>query len=77
MVQAAIVAQWWAARLVPGFHRSRHAEDAAAALIFLTRWPVLRVLGISPAKGDHFDEFDAVALGRHRDTDDWLAPVTG
>jgi hypothetical protein len=35
----------------------------------------LRRLGV--AKGDHVDEFDAVALGRHRDTDDWPAPVTG
>ncbi|PJN40136.1 hypothetical protein CG747_13750 [Streptomyces sp. CB02959] len=30
----------------------------------------LRRLGV--AKGNHVDEFDAVALGRHRDTDDWL-----
>ncbi|MFE3648979.1 hypothetical protein ACFXO2_14250 [Streptomyces sp. NPDC059152] len=30
----------------------------------------LRRLGV--AKGNHADEFDAVALGRHRDTDDWL-----
>ena len=30
----------------------------------------LRQLGV--AKGDHFDEFDAVRLGRHRDTQDWL-----
>ncbi|MGK4597926.1 MULTISPECIES: hypothetical protein [Amycolatopsis] len=31
----------------------------------------LRRLGV--LKGDHFDEFDAVGLGRHRDTDDWLS----
>ncbi|MEU8412035.1 hypothetical protein AB0C24_04570 [Amycolatopsis japonica] len=31
----------------------------------------LRRLGA--LKGDHFDEFDAVGLGRHRDTDDWLS----
>ncbi|WP_340687362.1 hypothetical protein LCL61_14860 [Amycolatopsis coloradensis] len=30
----------------------------------------LRRLGV--VKGDHFDEFDAVGLGRHRDTRDWL-----
>ncbi|WP_424185371.1 hypothetical protein ACOBQX_26230 [Actinokineospora sp. G85] len=30
----------------------------------------LRRLGVT--KGDHFDEFDAVGLGRHRDTEDWL-----
>ncbi|NEA26602.1 hypothetical protein [Actinomadura bangladeshensis] len=32
----------------------------------------LRRLGA--AKGDHVDEFDAVGLGRHRRTDDWLSP---
>ncbi|MEU9688409.1 hypothetical protein [Amycolatopsis japonica] len=32
---------------------------------------VLRRLGA--LKGDHFDEFDAMGLGRHRDTDDWLS----
>ncbi|AGM08477.1 hypothetical protein [Amycolatopsis keratiniphila] len=31
----------------------------------------LRRLGV--LKGDHFDEFDAVGLGRHRYTDDWLS----
>jgi hypothetical protein len=30
----------------------------------------LRRLGAT--KGNHIDEFDAVGLGRHRDTDDWL-----
>jgi hypothetical protein len=34
----------------------------------------LRQLGV--ARGDHFDEFDAVGLGRHRRTNDWLPPVT-
>jgi hypothetical protein len=34
----------------------------------------LRRLGV--AKGDHFDEFDAVGLGRHRDTDDWLSSMS-
>ncbi|WP_055630889.1 hypothetical protein [Streptomyces hirsutus] len=32
----------------------------------------LRRLGA--AKGNHVDEFAAVGLGRHRDTDDWLSP---
>lgn len=32
----------------------------------------LRRLGA--AKGNHIDEFDAVGLGRHRDTGDWLSP---
>ena len=31
---------------------------------------VLRQLGVD--KTTHFDEFDAVGLGRHRDTQDWL-----
>lgn len=31
----------------------------------------LRRLGV--LKGDHFDEFDAVGLGRHRYTDGWLS----
>ncbi|MGW4527450.1 hypothetical protein [Amycolatopsis sp. NPDC004378] len=30
----------------------------------------LRRLGA--VKGEYFDEFDAVGLGRHRETDDWL-----
>jgi hypothetical protein len=34
----------------------------------------LRHLGA--VTGDHFDEFDAVGLNRHRDTQDWL-PTTG
>lgn len=33
----------------------------------------LRRLGA--AKGNHVDEFSAVELGRHRDTDDWLSPT--
>jgi hypothetical protein len=33
----------------------------------------LRRLGA--AKGNHVDEFAAVGLGRHRDTDDWLSPT--
>ncbi|MFF8646523.1 hypothetical protein [Streptomyces sp. NPDC015345] len=32
----------------------------------------LRRLGAT--KGNHVDEFAAVGLGRHRDTDDWLSP---
>lgn len=32
------------------------------------RWP-----GVDA--GRHFDEFDAVRLGRHRETDDWLPPT--
>ncbi|WP_370963784.1 hypothetical protein [Amycolatopsis sp. cg9] len=32
----------------------------------------LRRLGV--VRGEHFDEFDAVGLGRHRETDGWLPP---
>ena len=37
------------------------------------QWPfnrALRELGV--ARGDAFDEFDAVGLGKHRHTEDWL-----
>jgi hypothetical protein len=34
----------------------------------------LRRLGAT--KGNHIDEFDAVGLGRHRNTDDWLSPTS-
>jgi hypothetical protein len=34
----------------------------------------LRRLGV--VKGEHFDEFDAVGLGRHRETEDWLPPTS-
>ncbi|ATZ29321.1 hypothetical protein SLAV_37785 [Streptomyces lavendulae subsp. lavendulae] len=33
----------------------------------------LRRLGVT--KGNHVDEFAAVGLGHHRDTDDWLSPT--
>ncbi|MEU8415793.1 hypothetical protein AB0C24_23655 [Amycolatopsis japonica] len=35
----------------------------------------LRQLGV--VKGDHVDEFDAIGLGRQRDTDDWLPDTDG
>jgi hypothetical protein len=34
----------------------------------------LRRLGV--AKDNHYDEFDALGLGRHRDTQDWLPPAS-
>ncbi|UJW30437.1 MerR family transcriptional regulator [Saccharothrix sp. AJ9571] len=38
--------------------------------------PISRALRqLEVAKGEHLDEFDAVGLGRHRDTEDWL-PAT-
>lgn len=36
---------------------------------------VLAALGVR--KGDHFDEFDAAGLGRHRWTDDWARDPGG
>jgi hypothetical protein len=50
-----------------------HLHLAAKAPVPAAGTPIaqaLRRLGV--AKGDYHDEFDAVGLGRHRDTDDWL-----
>jgi hypothetical protein len=50
-----------------------HLHLAEKALIPAVGTPIsqaLRWLGV--AKGVHQDEFDAVGLGRHRDTEDWL-----
>ena len=33
---------------------------------------LLRLLGVT--RGEHHDEFDALELGRYRDTEDWLTP---
>jgi hypothetical protein len=39
--------------------------------------PISRALRrLGAAKGGRIDEFDAVGLGRHRDTDDWLPPTS-
>jgi hypothetical protein len=47
------------------------AEKAPIPAVGTPISQALRRLGV--AKGDHHDEFDAVGLGRHRDTEDWLA----
>lgn len=47
------------------------AEDEPALAAGSPISQALRRLGV--AKGDHFDEFDAVGLGRHRHTGDWLS----
>ncbi|OLF07431.1 hypothetical protein BLA60_28005 [Actinophytocola xinjiangensis] len=49
------------------------AEDEPFPAIGSPISQALRQLGV--AKGEHFDEFDAVGLGRHRDTNDWLAAM--
>ncbi|MBE1573065.1 hypothetical protein ACFORH_30690 [Amycolatopsis roodepoortensis] len=46
------------------------AEDEQAPAAGSPISQALRRLGV--AKGDHFDEFDAVGLGRHRHTGGWL-----
>ncbi|MFJ9787501.1 hypothetical protein ACIRSS_48550 [Amycolatopsis sp. NPDC101161] len=39
--------------------------------------PISRALRrLGAVKGKHLDEFDAVGLGRHRETDDWLPPTS-
>lgn len=45
-------------------------EDESIAPLGSPISQVLRRLGID--KATHFDEFDAVGLGRHQDTQDWL-----
>ena len=52
----------------------RQAEDDPDPLAGRPISRVLRRLGV--VKGDHFDEFAAVGLGRHRDTEDWLSDAT-
>jgi hypothetical protein len=55
----------------------RHLHLAEKAPIPAVGTPIsqaLRRLGVT--KGDHQDEFDAVGLGRHRDTTDWLSTTS-
>ncbi|GAA0594048.1 hypothetical protein [Actinomadura livida] len=58
---------WDAGKAVLGPLRLGERESFAAVGSPISQ--ALRRLGV--AKGDHFDEFDAVGLGRHRRTDDW------
>ena len=46
----------------------REEDDPAPDVSPISR--ALRRLGV--VKGEHRDEFDAVGLGRHRDTEDWV-----
>jgi hypothetical protein len=40
-----------------------------------TGTPISRALRqLGATREDHYDEFDSVGLGRHRDTEDWLSP---
>jgi hypothetical protein len=68
--QSAMV--WDAGQVVLG-----HLHLAAGASIPAVGTPIsqaLRRLGV--ITGEHQDEFDAVGLGRHRDTEDWLASTS-
>lgn len=61
---------WDAGKIVLGPLRLAEGESASTAGTPISQ--ALRRLGA--AKGNHVDEFAAVGLGRHRDTDDWLPP---
>ncbi|RSN33590.1 hypothetical protein DL990_16690 [Amycolatopsis sp. WAC 01416] len=56
---------WDSGETVFGPQHQAEGESGGSPISQALRW-----LGV--VKGDHFDEFDAVGLGRHRDTDDWL-----
>jgi len=68
--QSAMV--WDAGQVVLG--HLHLAEKASVPAVGTPISQALRRLGV--AKGDHQDEFDAVGLGRHRDTEDWLPPTS-
>ncbi len=60
---------WQAVQLVLGpIIMAEDAPPSAAGQSPISQ--ALRCLGVS-ADG-HFDEFDAVGMGRHRDTDGWF-----
>jgi hypothetical protein len=62
---------WDNGKVVLGPLRLAEKEPSPAAGSPISQ--ALRQLGAT--RGDHFDEFDAVGLGRHRDTERWL-PAT-
>jgi hypothetical protein len=66
--QSAMV--WDAGQVVLG--HLHLAEKVPAPVIGTPISQALRRLGV--IKGDHPDEFDAVGLGRYRDTEDWRPP---
>ncbi|NVI90598.1 hypothetical protein [Actinomadura sp. BRA 177] len=61
---------WDGGKVVLGPLHKGERESSAAGGSPISQ--ALRRLGA--VKGDHVDEFDAVGLGRHRRTDDWLSP---
>ncbi|MFF7157434.1 hypothetical protein [Streptomyces sp. NPDC008139] len=62
---------WDAGKVVLGPLRLAEGEPSPA-----TGTPISQVLRrLGAARGSHVDEFSAVGLGRHRDTDDWLSPM--
>jgi hypothetical protein len=63
---------WDGGKVVLGLLRLAEGEPDPAGGSPISQ--ALRRLGA--AKGDRFDEFDAVGLGRHRDTNDWLPPTS-
>jgi len=64
-----LAAVWQAGQLVLGpIIKAEDAPPSAAGKSPISQ--ALRCLGVSA--GGHFDEFDAVGLGRHRDTDGWF-----
>ncbi len=63
---------WDAGQVVLG--HLHQAEDAAIPDVGTPISRALRRLGVT--KGVHQDEFDAVGLGRHRDTEHWLPSTT-
>jgi hypothetical protein len=63
---------WDAGKVVLGPLHLTEEEPLPAAGSPISQ--ALRRLGAT--KGNHIDEFDAVRLARHRDTDDWLSPTS-
>ncbi|WP_020663086.1 hypothetical protein [Amycolatopsis benzoatilytica] len=62
---------WDSGKVVLGPLRLAEGEPSSAAGSPISQ--ALRQLGV--VRGGHLDEFDAVGLGRHRDTSNWL-PTT-
>jgi hypothetical protein len=64
---------WDAGEIVLGPLRLAEGEPSPTTGTPISQ--ALRQLGA--AKGSYVYEFEAVGLGRHRDTDDWLSPTNG
>jgi hypothetical protein len=62
---------WDAGKVVLGPLRLAMGEPSST-----TGTPISQALQrLGAARGNHVDEFAAVGLGRHRDTDGWLSPT--